>query len=533
MKPYLSKKNQIKLRPINKSKIAYGVLKRHKENHPIRPIISSLNSITSNAEVFLQKILQKFDTTYSLSSSKEFSKSFLEARKNFKKTDKIESFDVKSLYPSVNVYYTIDVIIKEIFKSKKSMKYYFETNLNDEEEITIIPKLIFKQFLKEVLTEFTSFNSLIGFYKQTSGLSMGGKLSSIVSDIYMTAIEKELITPLISKNQIRYYRRYVDDILICSDQKCIKQTFFNLNNFHSNLKFTREEMIDESINFLDCTIYKNHNSGIFEFKNFQKESKSNVLINFKKSISPLKYKMSTLTGEIHRMRHTCSTDEDLKKSLITLKTKFLQNNYPIKIIDEKIKYITDKNFETNNENDYAKQKTDNPDRFHTFITQYSNPQIETITKSLQRAIREISPLFRINFAFQSPKISTLLLHKIKPKIPQFQKAGVVYKFECDCKKSYIGETARILDIRLREHNQPSRKSEVFNHISNCPIYQENLPSNITAKQSTFYHHIKDRFKILKSNLHSYHHRTITESLFINLQNPELNKQNSSCKIHVF
>ena len=291
-------------------------------------------------------------------------------------------------------------------------------------------------------------------------------------------------------------------------------------------------MVDNNLKFLDCTIYKSQFSQ-FEFKNFQKASKSNVLINFKKSISPEKYKLSTLSGEIHRMRTTCSTDDDLNHALKLLKSKFIQNEYPVHIINNKIQYIQSKNFETNTDNDYATQTIEHPDRFHTFITQYSSTQLEYISRSLRKAIREVTPLFRINFAYQSPKISTFLLHNLKPKLPDLDKSGVVYKFTCDCKASYVGETTRNLNVRIREHNQKSRSSEIYSHTSQCNQYQESLPTNVTSKQSSFYNHIKERFSILHSNLHNYHARTITESLYINLTKPTLNKQFSSTKLHIF
>ena len=95
------------------------------------------------------------------------------------------------------------------------------------------------------------------------------------------------------------------------------------------------------------------------------------------------------------------------------------------------------------------RKQENPDHFHTFVLEYSNKQLEYLCRSLQRSIKEVTPKFRINFAYQSPKISSFLLHKLKPKLPVLEKSGVVYKFECACKQTYIGETE---DLRKRMNN---------------------------------------------------------------------------------
>ena len=168
-----------------------------------------------------------------------------------------------------------------------------------------------------------------------------------------------------------------------------------------------------------------------------------------------------------------------------------------------------------------------------FVLQYSNKQLEYLCRSLQRSIKEVTPSYRINFAFQSPKISSFLLHKLKPKLPVLEKSGVVYKFECACKQTYIGETTRNLEVRIREHNQPSRASEIFTHTNTCTQYQESLPNNLTAKQSSFFHHIKNHFTILHANLHNYNQRTVSESLYISILQPEINEQYSSTKLHLF
>ena len=52
LKPYVSKSMMFKLRPIYKLKSSYGLIKRHKENRPIRPIVSSKFTITSILKIF-------------------------------------------------------------------------------------------------------------------------------------------------------------------------------------------------------------------------------------------------------------------------------------------------------------------------------------------------------------------------------------------------------------------------------------------------------------------------------------------------
>ena len=50
-----------------------------------------------------------------------------------------------------------------------------------------------------------------------------------------------------------------------------------------------------------------------------------------------------------------------------------------------------------------------------------------------------------------------MLAKVKDLLPMEKKAKVVYQIPCSCGKSYIGETRRRLETRLREHQEACRK----------------------------------------------------------------------------
>ena len=281
-------------------------------------------------------------------------------------------------------------------------------------------------------------------------------------------------------------------------------------------------------------LYKDKDTKLWEFKNFQKPTKSNCLINFSKSIIPLKYKLSTLSGEVFRMRYTSSTEKNLNESLKNLKDKFIQNEYPANLIDEKIKSIKSKNFQPNQDKElYAKEKQENPERHHTFCIPYANINIEHICKLIQKTISKITPGYRINFAYSTAKISSFLLPRIKPNLNDLDRSAVVYQFNCPCGASYIGETVRIFRLRINEHNQKSRPSEIHNHISQCQAYKDHLPTNIDSKKTTYNYHLHSLFKILQKNMYNYHSRINTESILITLHEPNLNKQNTFKQLSVF
>ena len=65
---------------------------------------------------------------------------------------------------------------------------------------------------------------------------------------------------------------------------------------------------------------------------------------------------------------------------------------------------------------------------------------------------------------------------IKPKkdpVNKENKCGVVYKIDCDCNKSYIGETKRNVKTRLKEHKDDIRlhnDTVVSRHIAENPTH---------------------------------------------------------------
>ena len=287
--------------------------------------------------------------------------------------------------------------------------------------------------------------------------------------------------------------------------------------------------------FLDFyCIYFDSETNNFEFKNYQKPTKSNVLTNYNKSISPQKYKISTLSGEIYRMKYTSSTEKNLNDSLINLKNKFLQNEYPEHIIDQKIKFIKNQKFQPNQDKEsYAREKKENPDQHHIFSIPYADLGIEHITKLIQKAISKVTPNFKINFAYTTSKISSFLLPSIKPTLNDLERSAVVYRFTCPCGATYVGETTRILKLRINEHNQKSRASEIHTHITQCQVYKDNLPTHIDPKKTSYNFHLHSLFEILSKNHYNYTSRINTEAILITLLEPTLNKQNSFKKLSVF
>ena len=194
----------------------------------------------------------------------------------------------------------------------------------------------------DVLLKFSSFEALSGFYRQKSGLSMASKICPSMANIFVSIMEKNLIKDLISQDIIISYYRYVNDIYSIVKKGSTEEILNKMNEFDQSLKFTVEYMSDNKLNFLDTTIGLENEDLHLEF--YRKSSASNCLTNYKNAVSPKSYKISTLCGEIHRVNNCTSSPTKLKKAFKQLESIFVENEYPRKLIQEKIKEISDRNF---------------------------------------------------------------------------------------------------------------------------------------------------------------------------------------------
>ena len=64
-----------------------------------------------------------------------------------------------------------------------------------------------------------SFNGKM--YKQTDGVSMGGSLGPVSTNIIMTECEKVIVNQLIENDILKFYIRYFDDTLLVLGKKSL------------------------------------------------------------------------------------------------------------------------------------------------------------------------------------------------------------------------------------------------------------------------------------------------------------------------
>ena len=133
-------------------------------------------------------------------------------------------------------------------------------------------------------------------------------------------------------------------------------------------------------------------------------------------------------------------------------------------------------------------------------------------------------MYSLNIAWKSIRLSNFFLPRLKMHIPKDELNGVVYSFKCPCGSEYIGESSRRLHFRILEHNR-TKGTNVFNHITNCPIYNEKLNAEFQpCTNSNRREFTSSLFKPISKNLTNYHKRTRVEGIAITLNSPVLNDQ---------
>ena len=125
-------------------------------------------------------------------------------------------------------------------------------------------------------------------------------------------------------------------------------------------------MSENKLNFLDTTVFLENEDLHLEF--YRKPSASNCLTNYKNAVSPKSYKISTLCGEIHRVNNCTSSTTKLKKALEQLESIFVDNQYPRKLVQEKIKEISSRNFGPSSNKLERLEQQKNPDLKHVSIS---------------------------------------------------------------------------------------------------------------------------------------------------------------------
>ena len=150
------------------------------------------------------------------------------------------SFDVKSLFTSVPLTETIDIILDHVYNREK------------------ISTVLTKHEMKKLLTLSTrnvhlTLNKEI--YVENDGVTIGFPLGPVLANVFMVKLENTLIPRL--HQHIKIWRRCVDDTFAYVKNESIDYVLTTLNSFHTNISFTYEEDNNSHLPFLNAFFIRN------------------------------------------------------------------------------------------------------------------------------------------------------------------------------------------------------------------------------------------------------------------------------------
>jgi len=197
----------------------------------------------------------------------------------------------------------------------------------------------------------------------------------------------------------------------------------------------------------------------------------------------------------------------MHKEISVIKKIYRKMGYPKWFVDNKIKETLDRIFD-------PKEKEAKDGKWLVIYLPWSGLVAGKIIEEIRRVVPVESPI-RFSFAYATTKLRQALpMFKMKndsnessndnpdenspdkiDRLYNLRSKNIVYRYDCDCGSSYIGETKRRLHVRATEHRD--KNSPLSEHLGHCG--------------SKF---LYKNFKIIARNLKGSESRKKFESLYI-------------------
>ena len=414
----------------------YGLPKTHKPNVPMRPITSAIGSAPHRIAKAISKILTPLLGTISPSHIRH-SGHLLDKIRNIDTTNmSLASLDVQSLYTNIPVDKCLESLRDHLKNTKPNLPIPADTLID-------ICALCCQM-------NFFYFNN--NLYIQKFGLPMGCPISCALACLFLEFLESGPFQYILPKNS--HYYRYIDDALFIYPQNIdLPNLVHRLNDIEPTIKFTFEKEQDNSIPFLDIFIHRSTPHLTFEV--YRKPTFKNDLINFHSQHNN-HVKTGMIIGAYLRALRICS-DVFLSKEESFILESLKELRYP----QHFILHARKKAYRIFKSNHTPHTKPDDipvqPKPRPVFLP------TNTISNTLHS--QHIQPDLKI-INLTSKTISNLIK---KPTPSPTPIEANIYQVPCfDCEKVYIGESARPLKTRIREHKNDIRNGDtrnaIFNHV---------------------------------------------------------------------
>uniref|UniRef100_A0A7I4Z6L7 Reverse transcriptase domain-containing protein n=1 Tax=Haemonchus contortus TaxID=6289 RepID=A0A7I4Z6L7_HAECO len=486
--------------------VFYSLIKTHKlsnggeksanaSDYKIRPIISCVGGPTDRISWFLNRIvgqLLRYVPSH-LPNTNEFLDRLRSCR--LQENCVVESFDVTALYTNVNNNEALQAV----------------SEMLDEHETEIVTFGLSKVHIMALIKECLNCNIFKWsgqYFSQKRGLTMGQRLAPVLAICFMGRIER----PVIARMPIMYCR-YIDDCcVITSTQQEMDVLFDILNRQSQYIKFTREVPHEGWLPYLNTQI--KISGGRYHVKWYRKNSSKNILLHAK-SAHPEAVKRAVVRNMYRTATGMCTGEVEREESRKLACEIAKLNGYGTQRKRSGLKAYSPRNREN---------------VMHLRLPFISDKVSAEIRQCIARADLA-NDVVLVNLPTDNIK-RHLIRNRLYDRacstnncvICPFGKdgdctrRGTVYQLQCSaCDGIYIGETGRMLGIRVKEHLAGKRRGSLF-----TPLGKHRLEV-----------HEGNDFDI-KCKILAYENeigaRKILEALHIRERNPELNNRNECIAI---
>ena len=446
----------------------YGAAKTHKEDCPIRPIVSAVGSTTYNISKYVSGILTPYvrDAPSYIANTADLLQKVKTV--SIEDDELLVSFDVKSLYTNVPRNDAMDTVRKLLENDPDfKIKHGIET-------ATLL------EILKLCLTT-THFQFRGEHYELSDGLPMGSPASPAIANLFMAKLEETALSPFAGDKPKVWYR-FVDDVLSVVKTTAIDQLLTHLNSQHPTITFTIEREKDNQLPFLDTRIHRI--SGTLKTGVHRKPTHTGRYLHFE-SDHPLSAKRSVVKSLLDRLEYVTLGKEEIAKEKDLIRGELAANGYPRKFITEIAKKQRKRSHST------SKSNTHKPKGTATI------PYVKGLSEPIARILGQLD----IRTVMRPKKQKWSIMCGAKDRIKPQEDPGVVYAIGCmGCAKVYVGETNRTASQRAREHRCHTRTGHTelsaiaqHAHATGHPIHWE--PRVLTKERHAQARKIKEAIAI--------------------------------------
>ncbi|KAI8493809.1 hypothetical protein Bbelb_281560 [Branchiostoma belcheri] len=422
----LDRPTYLKLNPTTEQPPAfYGLPKIHKQSVPLRPIVSSIGSVTYELAGFLAKILGPLvgKSQHHVQNSADFVNKIKDIHVEDDET--ITSYDVSSLFTSIPPKEAVSVV-KEALEADDTLAD--RTNLSVDQVCELL----------ELCLGCTYFTYKGQFYQQMHGCAMGSPVSPIVVNLYMEKFETKALSTFNDTPPANWFR-YVDDTW-CRLKKRVAADFFDhINQIDDNIKFTQEP-----------APFPRHQNYLY-----RKPTHTDQYLAFD-SHHPLEQKLAVIKTLFHRADNIVTSDQAKTDEQRHLRGALAKCGYQNWTFNKALK-----------PSDQSKK----PRR---------------VSEKLRRIFQNFN--IATNFKPHSTLRQRLVHPKDRPHKGTKANVIYRLKCEePNCNNTYIGETSRPLKVRYKEHCRPSANgysSAIFHHLQHNQGHSFKLESTDVLDRET-------------------------------------------------